>query len=452
MSLGHLGPYELVTKLPGGGNADVFVGVRPGSPEVAVKRLRAGPGSEPWRRFVQEVKVVQGLGDFAGVLPILESHIPEDAQADDQAWYAMPIAERADAALADAGLEDVVRAVASFANTLSRLHALEHHHRDIKPANLYRLDGEWLVGDFGIVDVPDADAITKAGRRFGPANFLPYELITNPDTAAGGPVDVYELAKTLWVLVVGEPYAPLGPQPADGGRFTLERLTEGHSLASELDRLIEACTRTDPELRPAMAQVEADLRAWITMAERRERGAGDGDDLRDAAAELRAVFADDLTAGQLQERRITQARNRITVLGYGIEQLANELGAQLPGAVSQTNYNKTVTASLTRHRVDQVPDPVMTGTHAVVVRLRRDGFHPELLLAVAAELEADGRLPIRAAVFVDFPQLDAGESQRVFESDALVESIETENALEESIAALRAAAPEWLRKLKERGG
>jgi hypothetical protein len=450
MSLGHLGPYELIAKLPGGGNADVFVGAREGSSEVAIKQLRAEPGSEPWRRFVQEVRVVEALGDFAGVLPILESYVPDDPQVDDRAWYAMPRAERADAALGGAGLESVVGAVASFADTLARLHELDHHHRDIKPANLYRLDGQWLIGDFGLVDVPDAEAITKAGKKFGPANFLPYELIRNADTAAGGPVDVYELAKTLWVLAVGEPFAPLGPQPADGGRFTLDRIT-GHPLAPELDGLIESSTRTDPTLRPPMAQVAADLRAWTEIYERRERGEDD-DALGDATAELRAAFADDLTSGELQERRVAEARRRITVLGYGIEQLANEIGDGLPGAVGVTNYNETAMASLTRFRVDQTPDPVMTGMHAVIVRLKRNGFLPELLLAVAAELEADGRLPIRAGVFIDFPQLDAGESERVFESSALVESIETENAVQESIAALRAAAPVWLRKLKEQSG
>jgi hypothetical protein len=343
----------------------------------------------------------------------------------------------------------VVAAVATFADTLARLHALDHHHRDIKPANLYQLDGEWVIGDFGIVDVPDAEAITEAGRRFGPANFLPYELITNPDTAAGGPVDVYELAKTLWVLAAGEPFAPLGPQPADGGRFTLDQLTEGNPLAAELDRLIQACTRTDPSLRPSMAQVAADLGAWIAMSQRRERGA-DHDALRDAAAELRAAFADDLTAGQLHERRVAEARKRITSLGYGIDQLASEIGTALPGAVTRANYHDTAMSSLTRFRVDQTPDPVMTGMEAMLVRLKQDGFFPELVLAVVAELEADGRLAIRAGVFLDYPQLDAGESERVFESSALVETIETENAVEESIAALRAAAPVWLRKLKER--
>jgi hypothetical protein len=80
---------------------------------------------------VQEVRVVEALGEFPGVLPIIQSHVPDDPQEDDRPWYAMPIAERADVALSGAALQAVVGAVARFANILARLHALDHHHRDI---------------------------------------------------------------------------------------------------------------------------------------------------------------------------------------------------------------------------------------------------------------------------------------------------------------------------------
>ena len=457
VSLGRVGQYELLRKLPHGGNADVFVAVADGSDrEMALKRLRAKPGSEPWRRFAQEVRVVAQLDTFPGILPIVDSGVPDNPQPDDHAWYSMPLAKRVDEVLRGARLEDVVRAMAAYAETLTRLHAIAHYHRDVKPANLYCLDGQWLVGDFGIVDVPDAEAITKAGKRFGPANFLPYELITNPDTAEGGPVDVYELAKTLWVLAADEwlltqggLYAPLGPQPADGGKFTLNRILAGHPLASRLDELIERCTRTDPDLRPHMAQVHADLQAWVEMAERRDRG-DDNTPLAKAAAELRAAFADHLTAGELRQQQVEIARERITSLRDGIERLAEELRRELPGGVTISSHNPTVLAALGSPRVDQAPDAVMTAGYAVVVKLDDDGFRPEVLLAIVTELEQDGRLSIRAGAFLDYPGLDAGESEVLYRSDALVDSVATDNAIEGSIAALRAAAPNWLTELRRR--
>jgi hypothetical protein len=47
------------------------------------------------------------------------------------------------------------------ADTLARLvEELGLGYRDIKPRNLYELDGRWLVGDFGLVDVPNAEELT----------------------------------------------------------------------------------------------------------------------------------------------------------------------------------------------------------------------------------------------------------------------------------------------------
>lgn len=93
-----------------------------------------------------------------------------------------------------------------------------------------------------------ADSVGQ--RRVGP--YLPYELIVSPDTAPGGLVDVYALAKTLWVLAAPLPSAPFGHQPADGSEYTLERMLSD-PLRTEIDRLIDRATRTGPLQRPSMA-------------------------------------------------------------------------------------------------------------------------------------------------------------------------------------------------------
>jgi hypothetical protein len=41
-------------------------------------------------------------------------------------------------------------------------------HRDIKPGNLYELDGAWLIGDFGLIAVPEASGLTVDGRQVRP--------------------------------------------------------------------------------------------------------------------------------------------------------------------------------------------------------------------------------------------------------------------------------------------
>ena len=58
-------------------------------------------------------------------------------------------------------VEEAVIAFRSIAKTLFDVHELGYTHRDVKPKNLYRLGDEFLIGDFGIVDIPDSDHKTK---------------------------------------------------------------------------------------------------------------------------------------------------------------------------------------------------------------------------------------------------------------------------------------------------
>jgi serine/threonine protein kinase len=51
-------------------------------------------------------------------------------------------------------IENVVEAIASIAETLSRLAEKLICHRDIKPENLYFFDARWVIGDFGLADFP----------------------------------------------------------------------------------------------------------------------------------------------------------------------------------------------------------------------------------------------------------------------------------------------------------
>ena len=122
------------------------------------------------RCLQREIEFLRSLGDFPGVLPVIEAYLPDNPSRQDRPWLAMPIATPISVALADASLDDVVRAVAVLASTLTRL-AEEHQvgHRDIKPGNLYELDGGFLVGDFGLIDVPDLDELTRSGKPLGPA-------------------------------------------------------------------------------------------------------------------------------------------------------------------------------------------------------------------------------------------------------------------------------------------
>jgi len=45
---------------------------------AALKEINARNVSrEPYKRFVAEIETLRGLGDHAGILPVLDDHIPD---------------------------------------------------------------------------------------------------------------------------------------------------------------------------------------------------------------------------------------------------------------------------------------------------------------------------------------------------------------------------------------
>ena len=211
------------------------------------------------------MNVLREHGASPGVLPLLEAHLPDAPSKADRAWLAMPIATPISVALDGRPLPDVVAAMASIATTLARLkQASGIAHRDIKPGNLYELDGEFVVGDFGLVSIPGADSLTGNGRQVGPAHFTAYEMIAAPSSADPHPSDVYSLGKTLWVLATGQRFPPEGHQPADTPQFSIADMCP-HPRAYVLDQAIDRMTRLRPEERPTMFEVARDLAGWSTL-------------------------------------------------------------------------------------------------------------------------------------------------------------------------------------------
>jgi serine/threonine protein kinase len=147
----RVGAWDCHELLGQGGNATVWRASREGLPAVALKVLNETKlEQESYRRFQREVEIQRGLGAMPGVLPLLDSYLPEAPSKSDRAWLAMPIAIPLDRAFSeDSQLDEIVVAVATIAQTLARLKEVSGvAHRDLKPGNLYWLDGEYLIGDF----------------------------------------------------------------------------------------------------------------------------------------------------------------------------------------------------------------------------------------------------------------------------------------------------------------
>jgi hypothetical protein len=265
---GTIGPWTLTEQLGRGGNAVVWRATRDGRDgEVALKVINAiKADKEPYRRFVAEIEFLRSLGDAAGILPLTDAYLPETPSKDDRPWLAMPIATPIADALTGAELTTVVQAVVAIARTLDRLKQESAvGHRDVKPGNLYERDGEWLVGDFGLIAPPDRDELARTGRPVGPAHYTAYELVINPTGADPHPADVYSLAKTLWVLATEQGFPPEGHQAAGVKDFNIADWRPD-ARAGALDRLIDRCTRLPPDQRPTMAEVVSELDTWLEMS------------------------------------------------------------------------------------------------------------------------------------------------------------------------------------------
>ena len=102
-----------------------------------------------------------------------------------------------------------LKAFRSVVATIALLHKDDIVHRDIKPANIFiGKEHEFILGDFGLVFVPDkAPRITAyRGETVGAGDFIPPwgdigERLQNVKPS----FDVYMLGKVLWCMVAGWP-------------------------------------------------------------------------------------------------------------------------------------------------------------------------------------------------------------------------------------------------------
>lgn len=216
-------------------------------------------------RFRDEMMALRQCQDIEGVLPLLDSYLPENDTPllEDPPWLVLALAVPLETALGDAYLlVDAVNACASIANTLSTMHSRGFSHRDVKPDNLFRYDERWCLGDFGLASFEGKSAKTSIGERLGPRFYIADEMLNNAANADDTPADVYSLAKTLWKLGTGQAYPLQGTIRADEPSMRLSTYTDDQR-AFKLDPIIEQATKHDPRLRITMSTFASELSAWL---------------------------------------------------------------------------------------------------------------------------------------------------------------------------------------------
>lgn len=383
--------WRLERFLDTGANAEVWQAKRDNGPVQAVKILKTtNPSSEPYQRFIDEANFHQREKSRTGILPVIDASIPRRPSRATPAWFSMPLARPIREALGDhPDLAIVVATVADLAATLAVLADDGISHRDLKPENILVLDDQVVLGDFGLVSFPGKDPVTAADKALGPRNYLAPEMLQNPASADGHPADVYSLAKTLWALAVGAQAPPPGEQRTDTAEHRLSDQVS-HPRAALLDDLIEACTRHNPQRRPTMTDVDAELRAWLAPSSPRSHT-----DVTDLAARAKAATAEN--ERQARERTVRwQAFSEILMqLGTRLEPLAQSLRDQGLGN-GQIKDGEVLLRTSGINRYSKYGDSIYLGGRLIFLQPTGMAL-PNLFIGYGAELYASGHLHLVAA-------------------------------------------------------
>lgn len=269
------------------------------------------------KRFRIEIEFQRKEGQRPGILPLWDFSPPEA----DLIWFVMPLAKP----FTELNLsgperfEELVRKIESIAHTLAALHDEKKFHRDLHPGNLFLLNGEPVVGDFGLVDFPGKERVTRDEDRIGARDFLPPEMKRNAANAEGGPADVFMFAKTFWVLASGQPPED-GPLRIDIPQLQFSNVCR-HPRAGRFDVLLDQATDHDPTRRPSMREFCTELTAWLNPPST----VAANTDLNFVAKEYQNVFEIENRAKRNREELIHFAKAALATFDGVLNQIAKQI-------------------------------------------------------------------------------------------------------------------------------
>lgn len=262
------GKYKITGNLGGGGNAIVYeaTSISDGK-KVALKILKTGGRyfEEKCQRFIVETKTVISIQEnIDGIIPIYDFALPDEKYRR-MFWYTMPIATPIwEIIKQNDNILHIVEVTIDLSRSLKELHDKNIVHRDIKPNNLYFYQEQYCFGDFGLVDYPDKDNLTKNGESIGAKWTIAPEMQRNAKISDGQKADVYSLAKTLWILLTKIETGFEGTYDPLSQLMGLKNFYPKQHLV-ELNALLTASTKDDPILRPSIEQFIILLSNWIDV-------------------------------------------------------------------------------------------------------------------------------------------------------------------------------------------
>ena len=199
----RVGSYQLLARLGAGGMGVVYLASGQDGRPVALKVLRPemADDAEFRTRFSREVTAltrVRGVctvrvldADTTSARPFLVTEYAEGPSLAEYVDSRGPVDPQMLYGLAT-----------GLAEALTAIHAAGIVHRDLKPSNVLLTPGGPKVIDFGIAQMLDATAVTRAGMTLGSAGYMAPEQIMG---RAGTAADIFSWAVTIAYAASGQP-------------------------------------------------------------------------------------------------------------------------------------------------------------------------------------------------------------------------------------------------------
>ena len=248
----RVGSYQLLARLGAGGMGVVYLASGQDGRPVALKVLRPEmAGDAEFRtRFSREVTAltrVRGVctvrvldADTTSARPFLVTEYAEGPSLAEYVDSRGPVDPQMLYGLAT-----------GLAEALTAIHAAGIVHRDLKPSNVLLTAGGPKVIDFGIAQVLEATAVTRAGMTVGSAGYMAPEQIMG---RAGTAADIFSWAVTIAYAASGKP--PFGTGTSEVILYRiLHETPDIAAVPAALHAQVAAALDKDPHGRPTASEL-----------------------------------------------------------------------------------------------------------------------------------------------------------------------------------------------------
>jgi serine/threonine protein kinase len=249
----RLGPYRLIKRIGEGGMGVVYLGVDSSEAPVAIKALHPGLAQESnaRRRMGREVETMRRVrsryvaevldADLDGDTPYIVTRYVPGLTLDEVVSDGGPLAGAA-----------LARLAYGLAEALAAVHAAGVVHRDLKPGNVMMSDGQPVVIDFGIAQLPETTRLTLTGMFMGTPGYLAPEVIEGSDS--GPASDVHSWGATVAFAATGKPPYGTGPFETIFYRI-MHRAPDLDTMPASLQPVVLDALARQAAMRPSAADV-----------------------------------------------------------------------------------------------------------------------------------------------------------------------------------------------------